>query len=163
MDEKKFDVLLNMDDENFIDDLTKAMGLKKGDAVKFTTPQFTRTDGKVITYLPTAEEEYEGIKKLSPENLKKIGCQKWDEKNGEILWLYPSEWYAFLPDNYEVVDINWEKELFKPGVTDNDIRFGALSYGFIQKANNTLSPQTGSQENDASQDFEEYTVWRGPL
>jgi len=34
-----------------------------------------------------------------------------------------------------VVDIFGEKEKFIKGVTDDDIRFGCLSYGFIQHKN----------------------------
>ena len=44
-------------------EIIEAMGLKKGDTIKFTLPQFKRTDGKVITYLPTAEEEYQAMSK----------------------------------------------------------------------------------------------------
>ena len=36
-----------------------------------------------------------------------------------------------LPDGYEVTDIFWEVEPFKRGQTDDDMRFGVLSFGIV--------------------------------
>lgn len=134
MDPAKFDLILDASDENFVSKLKLALGVKPGDVVNLITPQFTRTDGRLVSYLPNTPEEYEAIKSLDGPTLKKIGCQVWNEEGGRTHWLYPSEWYAHIPAGTEIVDINGETEKFEPGVTDDDIRFGALAYGFIQQA-----------------------------
>lgn len=132
MDESKFDIILDASDKDFAADLMKALGVKPGETVNFVSPQFTRTDGRLVSYLPNTLEEYAALPKMNPENLKKIGCQKWDKVPGGVHWLYPAEWYEHIPSGTEIVGINGVTEKFEPGVTDDDRRFGALSYGFIQ-------------------------------
>lgn len=80
MNGKMFDVLLDMDDENFVQDLMNALGVKDGDSIQFTTPQFSRDDGRVVTYIPKTVEEYDALKLMAPENLVKVGCQKWGDE-----------------------------------------------------------------------------------
>ena len=133
IDKKIFDVVLDIDDENFTANLIKALGIKPGDKINFIAPQFERVDGRAITYLPYTPEEYKALKNLEPTSLIKIGCQKWNEKEGKIHWLYPHEWYDHIPNDTEVVSISGEVEKFKHGETDNDKRYGALAYGFIQQ------------------------------
>jgi hypothetical protein len=132
VDETQFDVILDEGSETFVDDLKKALGLKPGQPLLIVTPQFTRTDGLKIGYFPRTAKEYQALKLMEPDNLKAIGCQIWNREGGRTHWLYPSEWYDFIPDGIDVVAINGETETFKKGETDNDIRFGALAYGFIQ-------------------------------
>lgn len=99
--------------------------------IEIITPQFERTDG--IT--PALPDDFKSLHLLSKETLKQIGCQKWDEpdKDGFVLWLFPADWYDYIPNGLEVIDINNNKETFKHGQTDNDRRFGALSFGFLRK------------------------------
>lgn len=130
--DKRFDVVLDASDENFVADLTKALGVKEGDNINFVTPQFERTDGRLITYLPSTPEEYAALPEMAPHNLVKIGCQKWDQENGKIHWLFPREWYAYIPNGTKIVTICGKEKEFISGKTDDDIRFGALSYGFLQ-------------------------------
>jgi len=132
MDTSKFIVVLDRSDLNFINNLKKALGLEDGMALEITTPTFNRGDGRAITYFPKTVKEYESIKLLEPENLKKIGCQIWEEKDGKQLWLYPAEWYEHIPAGTKIVDINWETKTFVPGKTDDDRRSGALAYGFTK-------------------------------
>lgn len=133
MDTDKLDVILDMNDKIFVDDLTKALGVEKGESITFTTPQFERTDGRIVSYLPTTVREFDALKDLSEANLRKVGCQAWDGDDNQIHWLYPHEWYSVIPEGYEIVSISDEVEKFKLGSTDDDKRFGALSFGFIQK------------------------------
>jgi len=128
------DALLDSNDKNFIEDLTKALGIKKGEKINIVTPRFERTDGRAISYYPNTKEEYKALKEMSPENLKKVGCQVWDEENGLVSWLYPHEWYMHIPDGLEIVDVMGNTETFKQGETDDDKRFGALSFGFTQQS-----------------------------
>ena len=132
MNEKDFDVILDASDENFAADLTKALGLKPGEKINIITPQFDRTDGRVITYQPNTPEEYKALKGMQPDNLKKIGCQVWDKEDGKTHWLYPAEWYDHIPNGTEIVSIFGNVETFQHGETDNDMLFGALAYGFVQ-------------------------------
>lgn len=134
MDTTKFDVMLDASSETFVEDLRKALGLQPGEALQIVTPQFTRTDGRKIVYAPRTEREYDALKLMDPQHLREIGCQIWDKENGRTHWLYPSEWYPFIPNGYAITDINGHTEPFQKGVTDDDIRFGALAYGFIQNA-----------------------------
>ena len=133
MNTNDFDVILDASDADFADDLTKALGLNPGEKINLITPQFERTDGRVVMYRPTTPEEYSALKEMSSDSLKKIGCQVWDKEGGKTHWLYPHEWYNHIPNGTEVVDICKKVEKFEAGKTDDDIRFGALSYGFIQR------------------------------
>lgn len=132
MDYSKFDVILDVSDKDFTKQLMDALGVKPGDTVNFITPQFTRTDGRLVTYRPTTPEEYAALPNMTPDALKKIGCGIWNKKNGKTHWLYPYEWYQHIPAGTLVVDINGETEPFEPGKTDDDTRFGMLAYGFLQ-------------------------------
>ena len=132
MDDKRFDVILDASDPNFAAKLANALGLAPGEKINIITPQFERTDGRRITYRPTSPAEYAALKCLDADSLKKIGCQIWDEDDGKTTWLYPHEWYNHIPDGTEIVDINGNVEAFKRGETDDDMRFGALAFGFVQ-------------------------------
>lgn len=131
-DDPRFDVVLDMEDKDFAEKLIKAIGIEQGDTIRIMTPQFDRLDGKKVKYFPKTVEEYEFIKELSEQNLKKLGCQIWNKENGKVHWLYPTEWYNHIPDGVEIIDISGNKEIFKHGETDDDMRYGALAYGFIQ-------------------------------
>ena len=128
----EFDIELNMSDPDFADKLREAIGVKDGEKIQLLSPQFDREDGRKITYFPSTFEEYEFLKEFSEANLKKLGCQVWDKEDDKTYWLYPHEWYNYIPDGLEVTDIFGEKEVFQKGVTDDDKRFGALSFGFVQ-------------------------------
>ena len=130
MDKEKFDVILDASDENFAEDLKKALGVKPGDTIEFITPQFERVDGRAVTYFPTTKEEYDALKKMTPENIKKTGCQIWEVED-VVYWLFPWEWYNHIPEGYMVTDINGKEKPFEKGVTDDDKRFGCLAYGFV--------------------------------
>jgi len=108
--------------------IRKAMGVPNWTWVDVITPEFERVDGKLITYIPKTPEELDGLKKAPDDILVEIGMQRWDE----TLWLFPHEWYDYIPSGYIVTDINGEDEPFMHGETDDDKRFGALPYGFIK-------------------------------
>jgi len=120
--------LVRGDEHPLAKTIRQAIGSNNWEAVRVVTPQFERTDGKQITYIPKTHEEFDGLKKAPDDILKEIGMQKWDE----TLWLFPGEWYDHIPKGYIITDINGEDELFDPGRTDDDIRFGALAYGFAR-------------------------------
>jgi len=129
-----------------LDALILALGIEPGDTIEITGSQHHRDYDLEIDFIPKTEKELKAIIEYSdPENLKKMGIQVWatyDQekedgedmylKPGEIHYLLPGEWYKHLPEGYEFVSIFGDKEIFKPGQSDDDIRFGCLSYGFIR-------------------------------
>lgn len=122
----KFDLMLDATDPDFANQLKAALGVQDGDTVVISTPQFDRTDGCVITYFPRTVAEFDALKELPHDTLKKIGLGVWAEGH----YLYPKEWYWNIPAGYMVDVISDETEPFVPGETDDDIRFGYLAYGF---------------------------------
>ena len=145
MDKTKFDYVLNLNDPNFASKLKEAIGVKDGDTVRFMTPQFKRTDGLLV---PIPVVDFANIAQLPESTLKAIGCQKWDDpdKNGYVTWLFPYEWYPHLPDGLPIVDIFGEEGVFKKGETDDDMRCGALSFGFKRKHDAIAHTHTPSSE-----------------
>ena len=125
----QFDEVLSMDDPEFPEKFMQALGVKAGDKLEIHTPQFERTDG--INPLPIKKDKeiFDLLKDTPEELLKRLGCQKWDD----YIWLFPKEWYDLIPEGYEITDIFGEVKKFKHGETDDDIRFGALSFGFTKK------------------------------
>jgi len=127
-----------------LDALILALGIKPGDTIEIT--EHHREYDLEIDFIPKNEQELKAIIEYStPENLHKMGIQVWATyqqekedgeemylKPGEIHYLLPGEWYEHLPAGYEFVSIFGEKEIFKPGESDDDIRFGCLSYGFVR-------------------------------
>ena len=88
---------------------------------------------------------YEALTYMPANELIELGLRKWGRKGanpfedddskctGPMLWLYPKTWYDRLPDGLPIVSINYDEEIFKKGVTDDDYRFGMLSFGFFSK------------------------------
>jgi hypothetical protein len=124
--------MLDMNDPAFIEKFKTAAGLEDGEVLHIITPQFTRTDGINPTRPIVPFEE---LHTLPEAKLKEIGCMKWDDPDaeGNVLWLVPGEWYEHIPEGTEMMCISGERELFKRGVTDDDIRCGCLAYGFLRK------------------------------
>ena len=120
-------VMLDMDSPTFAEDLAKELGDGPFETV---TPQFHRTDKLVVAAPSLTSDEWANMDKLSLERIRQIGCQIWEEDEKGIHWLFPSEWYPYIPDGLEVLTISGHCEAFMRGVTDDDIRFGALPYGF---------------------------------
>lgn len=129
--DERFDAMIDINDPDFATKLAEAIGLNPGETLEIHTPQFKRTDGM---HVPLPVMDFAALPGLPEATLKAIGCQKWDEPDadGNVLWLYPSEWYDHIPDGTIVTDINGKTEAFVKGQTDDDMRFGALAYGFIR-------------------------------
>jgi len=63
--------------------------------------------------------------------LSKLGCRPWSVSRKGTLMLFPGEWYNQIPKGYLVTDISYKSEIFIPGKTDDDVRFGMLPYGLL--------------------------------
>jgi hypothetical protein len=126
---------------NSFNELIQVLGIKAGDNINLMTPQFDRTYDLEIKFTPKDKTEYLSLIDSAPKDiLIKMGVGIWsnypDEKylkKGEIHYLLPGEWYEFIPEGIELVDISGEKFRFQNGISDDDIRFGCLPYGFIRK------------------------------
>lgn len=131
-DDPRFDAVLTLGDPDFVEKFKAAIGLKPGERLEIVTPQFERTDGKKIAYIPKSPEEYAALRHLTREQRKAIGMGPWEKRDGgEELWLFPKEWYASIPNGTELVDINYTPETFEAGKTDDDYRFGMLAFGVM--------------------------------
>lgn len=109
-----------------------AVVAKPGDTIQIVTPQFTRTSN--MTKVRSAPRPFETVKQLDYSTLRSLGCEPWDDPDtdGNVLLLFPGEWYSMIPDGFEAVSISGKEE-FVSGDTDDDIRLGCLSYGILVK------------------------------
>ena len=115
---------LDMNDPQFPEKLLEAIGIEPGQKLQIVTPQFDRIDNIVPEKVDSVDIEH--LKTLSPEELKALGCGLWEEN----LWLLPYEWYGEIPEGVELESISGRIFSFQPGVTDDDMRYGLLAYGF---------------------------------
>lgn len=111
----------------------EATGAVPGDTIQIVTPQFTRTS--TMNKVRSVPTPFETVKQLDYNALRSLGCEPWDDPDadGNVLLLFPGEWYEMIPDGFEIVDISGRTERFASGDTDNDIRFGCLAYGILVK------------------------------
>ena len=122
---------------DFVEVLTKVLGIKKGDVINIRTPHFKRSSKEnPVTYFPADEKEFDDLKHAPYEVLKTYGIRKFDKirkghLKGEILYLYPGEWFHYIPENYEVISLDGKRLNFDSRSFCDDIRYGCLAYGFI--------------------------------
>jgi hypothetical protein len=121
--------VIYMDSPSFVDDFKAAIGLQDDQALEVATPQFERIDTIKVDVVDP-QIDYANLSLKDDADLIALGCGVWDSDDKGTTWLFPKEWYAFIPDGLPVVDINGETSPFKAGVTDDDYRFGCLSFGF---------------------------------
>lgn len=126
MDTKRFDEMLYMDDPDFAKKLRAVIGAAPGEIIEFVTPQFGRSDGRKIEV--QAAHVINNVAKMPKATLTELGLQQWGEFG---LWLFPAEWYPHIPEGMELMCIDGEVGAFEAGVTDDDMRCGALAYGIV--------------------------------
>lgn len=127
--------------------IRKVIGAGPNEPVEARTPQFTRPPGSPTPKpAPTSAEGFDALHALTDAERIEHGMRRWGEpeawdiarnpelNSAQMLWLFPAEWYDFIPDDYKVVDVFFQTNLFKRGETDNDIRFGLLSYGILVRS-----------------------------
>ena len=123
----------------FVKNFHEILGVKPGEKVNILTPQFEREYELEIDWEPESVAEFNTLKSLPKEVLKKMGIRIWDkdEKTNEVYYLYPGEWFNIIPEGYPIVDIWAKDELFSKETSGDDIRFGCLAYGFMRIENET--------------------------
>ena len=139
------------------DAIRDAVGAGDDDEIQVTTPQFTRPKGEPGPAAPpSTPDDWEALRQASRQELKERGCRCWsalvevdettatgrarrrgsryedvDGGGTHELWLLPGEWYSSIPRGFAIIDIFGTDETFEPGKTDDDIRFGCLSFGIV--------------------------------
>lgn len=112
------------------------------------TPQFERPKGWPAPASPPADRAaFDALSTLDRTALLELGLCPWADATAEgedaegggvatrTLWLFPSEWYHAIPNGFPIVNIFFARTTFERGVTDDDIRFGALAFGIIGALN----------------------------
>lgn len=97
------------------------------------TPQFTReADDPKPASPPWDRAAWDALSTLDAKALREMGLRYWNiSSEGKKLFLFPGEWYSKIPKGFPIVNIFWEESKFIPGKTDDDIRFGCLSFGIL--------------------------------
>lgn len=67
------------------------------------------------------------LNKLTIEQAKELGFQRWDEESD--IWLFPLWFLPLIPIGTEVTSISGDKIIYNGKNLDNDIRFGCIAYG----------------------------------
>jgi hypothetical protein len=87
---------------------------------------------------PTTNTEWALLRTLAANDLKALGLRCWNEPDagavpfsGKQLMLLPAEWYAHIPLDYKLVDINGRETRFNQNTHGNDQRRGYLAYGIL--------------------------------
>jgi len=124
--------MLDMGSPTFAEDFARAIGIQPGEKLEMMAPQFERADGLNVPLLVDFND-WENLHKKDEATLIAFGFGVWDETEKGKHWLFPKEWYDFIPDGYPITSISGEQEYFKRGETDDDYRFGCLSFGFIKE------------------------------
>lgn len=89
-------------------------------------PHFQRPDGRYIDYEPSSEL-WDVLPRLEDDVLEGLGLQPWDEERQ--IWLFPVEWYEYVPEGMEIITINEEVKEFDRDEDTKEARFGALPFG----------------------------------
>jgi hypothetical protein len=100
---------------------------------------------KKLIYPKTVKDFKSFIDNTSPETLKQLGFElftiydKHDKtthylKSKQRHFLYPKDWYNYIPNGTIVIDIFGKTETFKRDVSDDGCYgcYGCLPYGFIK-------------------------------
>lgn len=83
---------------------------------------------------PADIEAFEALRSLPASALVELGLRRFGpNEDGQMLWLFPGEWYRHIPRGFEVVTIFGETKRFGP-LSDDDIRFGCLAYGILEES-----------------------------
>ncbi len=123
--------VLDINSPTFTEDFCEAIGVKPGEKLHITTPQFERTDGVKVDLPNYSPEDWAALPKKDAAELKALGIGVWNTSEAGTHYLFPKEWYSIIPNGMMVKFIDGDEEAFEAGVTDDDYRYGCLAYGFF--------------------------------
>lgn len=113
-------------DNELAAEIRRRIGAGPNEKVEVATPEFDRpAHFPKPGQPPHTTEQWWALHTMTKKQLLEMGCLNWDGRT----MLFPAEWYDHIPKGFIVLDINDTYEKFEPGKTDNDRRFGCLSYG----------------------------------
>jgi len=125
-DDPRFDAIIDLSMPGAIDALRSAIGAEPGEVVEIVTPQFHRSpDMPPAPALPATDEDWGRLCCMTPQEAKERGFGNWDGG----LFLFPGDWYPYIPAWLEVEDICGERSRWGDEERDDDIRWGSLAYG----------------------------------
>lgn len=82
--------------------------------------------------IPKTKTEFRDLcRNATARQLIAAGFRRWSPNSK--LYLIPAKYYDIIPDGFAVTTISGNVEKFKHGETDDDQRFGCLSYGRLVK------------------------------
>jgi hypothetical protein len=118
--------------------------------VVLRTPQFDRATGEPRPIVPPDADFFESLREMDGKALREVGMRPWNDPNnpdeterardadrfgkGNVLWLFPGEWYEHIPTGFYIVDVFGEHESFSPGNTDDETHCGVLAFGILVAA-----------------------------
>lgn len=98
--------------------------------IHVTSSPIEREDG-IVPHTPKSTTDwFDMLKTLPDSKLKSMGMGHWTDNH----WLFPIEWYDFIPIGYMVTDIFDETFPFDHAF-DKDVRFGCIACGIIVNSN----------------------------
>lgn len=106
--------------------IRKAIGAGDTDQISYAArPPDRHPSWPKPAHAPAGFAEFTKLFDMTDEQLVTLGCGCWDGG----LFLFPAEWYDYIPTGFPVESIGGEVEKFEHGVTPSDTGFGLLAYG----------------------------------
>jgi len=106
--------------------IRRAIGASETEPVAFTHRPISRLPGwPKPTAAPAGFAEFSRLFDMTGEELKALGCGCWDGG----LYLFPGEWYDYIPARFPVESTNGTVKKFEHGKTPRDLGFGMLAFG----------------------------------
>ena len=124
--------VLDMGAEDFCEKFLELTGIQPGETIQITTPTFDRVDDVKPIEAPS-RELFENLHLYEEDDLRKMGLVPFDiNEDGRMLWLFPGEWFEYIPLNFMVTDIFWKTEPFIREAQSDDTYYGMLAYGIVR-------------------------------
>jgi hypothetical protein len=106
--------------------IRRAIGAGPTDPVAYSMrPRDRHPSWPAPAQAPAGFAEFAKLFEMSGEQLRALGCGCWDGG----LYLFPVEWYDYIPTGFPIENLFGDVKKFEHGVTPRDPGFGLLSCG----------------------------------
>ncbi len=123
---KVFTSLPDSDENPVAASIRKAIGAGPTDPIAYTSrPRDRHPSWPKPAEAPAGFAAFGKLFEMTGKQLMGLGLGGWDGG----LFLFPKEWYEFIPKGFPVETITGKVVKFEPGKTDDDVGFGCLAYG----------------------------------
>lgn len=100
--------------------------------VKIIVKETFRFDGSNVAN--PKEIDWEALRSYPPVVLESLGLSEWEcPHGGNSVWLFPVEWYDYIPEGYVVFTIRFVKRSFSKSQLEKDHKLGVLWFGIIRR------------------------------